>query len=115
MAPGPEKKVKDKIRQTLQEFGAYSFMPVSSGHGTHGIGDVVACYKGFFISIEAKATPQQKPSQLQILNAHKVTAAGGCVLLIHCDNIEVVRDTLVSVDNGVRPPYVWPNLLDEVV
>lgn len=67
MANTPEGKVKDAIKKFLKERGAWYFMPVSNGMGQVGIPDIICCYKGIFVAIEAKApgkrdavTPNQR-------------------------------------------------------
>jgi Holliday junction resolvase len=55
MASTPEGKVKDAIKKFLKERGAWYFMPVSNGMGQVGIPDIIVCYKGVFVAIEAKA------------------------------------------------------------
>lgn len=42
----------------------------------HGIPDIIACYKGRFIGIEAKE-PGNKPSELQLAHGRQIKKAGG--------------------------------------
>lgn len=60
MASTPEGKVKDAIKKFLKERGAWYFMPVSNGMGQVGIPDIIICYKGVFVAIEAKAPGKKK-------------------------------------------------------
>ena len=76
MASTPEGRVKDAIKKFLRQRGAWFFMPVSNGMGQVGIPDIICCYKGIFVAIEAKApgkrgnvTENQKRVLLEILNA----------------------------------------------
>jgi hypothetical protein len=55
MAQTPEGRVKDAIKKYLKSIGAWYFMPVSNGMGQVGIPDIICCYKGIFVAIEAKA------------------------------------------------------------
>jgi RecB family endonuclease NucS len=55
MAQTPEGKVKDAIKRHLKALGAWYFMPVSNGMGQVGIPDIIVCYRGIFVAIEAKA------------------------------------------------------------
>jgi Holliday junction resolvase len=55
MAMTPEGRVKEGIKRQLKALGAWYFMPVSNGMGQVGIPDIICCYKGVFVAIEAKA------------------------------------------------------------
>ena len=66
MANTPEGKVKDAIKKFLKERGAWYFMPVSNGMGQVGIPDIICCYKGVFVAIEAKA-----PGKLHTVTANQ--------------------------------------------
>jgi hypothetical protein len=77
----PERKVKNLVRDLLKVYGAWQYWPVSNGMGVHGIPDCIACYNGFFISIETKA-PGKKPTALQVMQGTKITEAGGVWLVI---------------------------------
>jgi Holliday junction resolvase len=55
MAQTPEGRVKEAIKKYLKSIGAWYFMPVSNGMGQVGIPDIICCYKGVFVAIEAKA------------------------------------------------------------
>ena len=78
MANTPEGKVKDAVKKFLKSRGAWYFMPVSNGMGQVGIPDIICCYKGLFVAIEAKA-PGKKANttanQERVLNA--IHAADG--------------------------------------
>lgn len=50
-----ENTVKKKIKKFLDEIGAFHFPAAASPYGVKGIPDIIACYKGRFIGIEAKA------------------------------------------------------------
>lgn len=108
-----EKKVKQKVRQILDSFNAYHFMPATHGYGVSGTHDIVVCYRGLFVSIETKATEKQKPTALQTLAARQVLDAGGIALLIHADNTPLVASTLQVLAAGGVPPSYWPGLFDD--
>jgi len=108
-----EKKVKQNIRQILDSFNAYHFMPATHGYGASGTHDTIACYRGIFISIEAKATDKQQPTALQTRAARQVVEAGGIALLIHEGNTQLVASTLHVIAAGGLPPSYWPGLFDE--
>lgn len=111
MAAGPEKKVKRRVRDILSVYGAYAFMPATHGYGSSGVHDVVACYRGHFVSVECKADATKAPTALQNGAAKDVWAAGGVAVLIHEGNIHVLTETLDLLMSGHRPVLsekLWP-------
>lgn len=85
MAQTPEGRVKNEIKKYLKSIGAWYFMPVSNGMGQTGIPDIICCYKGVFVAIEAKA-PGKKgnvtENQKRVLDA--IRTANGRAWV--CDN-----------------------------
>jgi Holliday junction resolvase len=96
MAATPEKKVKDKVRKTLTESGAFHFMPATHGYGTSGVPDIVGCYKGRMFAIECKAG-DNKPTALQLKNLSAIAAAGGYAEVINEANLEDVAALLARI------------------
>lgn len=97
MAMTPEKKVKNAVVAILKEHGAYYFYPVTGGYGGSGVPDIVACYRGDFIGIECKAG-KGKATKLQDKNLEQIEAAGGVAMVINEDNLDLITDTLISID-----------------
>lgn len=89
MASTPEKKVKAKVVAQLKGLGAYYFYPVTSGFGSSGVPDIVACYKGRFIGIECKAGGN-KPTALQEMNLKNIAAQGGMAFVIDEKNVDAL-------------------------
>lgn len=82
MAKTPEGKVKDKLKAFLNRFDhLYHFWPVQNGMGSPTL-DVIVCYKGFYLSIEAKPG-KKKMTERQEETAEKVRDARGEALLIN--------------------------------
>ena len=93
MAMTPESKVKTKIKRTLDSMGAYFLQPMGTGFGANGAPDIVACYKGFFIGIEAKAG-KNKTTALQELNLAKIKMMGGLALVINEMNVSQLKELI---------------------
>jgi hypothetical protein len=89
----PEKKVKDKVKKILAEFGAYYFMPATGGYGKSGVPDIVACIKGRFIGIECKANGG-KPTALQEKNLIDIMNVGGISIIVNETGIEDLKRVL---------------------
>jgi Holliday junction resolvase len=96
VADTPEVKVKKKVVAILKEHRAYYFYPVTGGYGGSGVPDIIGCYHGNFFGIECKAG-KNKPTPLQQKNIDSIYAAGGTALVINEDNIEDVRNMLISM------------------
>lgn len=82
----PEGKIKKKVKDLLNKYGCYWFMPVASLYSRKGMPDFVCCYKdcvynGRFIGIETKAKGKV-PTELQKLERDKIEGAGGRYFLI---------------------------------
>ena len=101
MAATPEKKVKDKVRQRLNERMVFHFMPATYGFGASGIADIVGCYLGKFFAIECKAG-DNRPTALQVKNLERVSKAGGYALVVNERNIEDVDWMLDRVEKDVN-------------
>ena len=89
----PEKKVKDKVKKILAEFGAYYFMPATGGYGKSGVPDLVACLKGRFIGIECKANGGV-PTALQEKNLTDIMNVGGIAVIVDETGIEDLKRVL---------------------
>lgn len=86
----PEKKVKDKVKKLLAEYGAYYFMPATGGYGKSGVPDLVACIKGRFVGIECKANGG-KPTALQEKNLVDIMNTGGVAVLVDETSIDSLK------------------------
>jgi len=93
MAAKPEVAVKKKIKQLLDEFGAYYAMPIGTGYGNSGVPDFLVCCNGRFIGIEAKAGTN-KPTELQKHHIQKIYEAGGYALVVNEDTLHVLQELL---------------------
>jgi len=90
MAVKPEVVVKKKITELLKKHGAYYFTPVTSGFGSSGVPDFVACIKGKFIGIEAKAG-KGKTTALQDKNLAQIMDAGGIAVIVNENGLEQLQ------------------------
>ena len=77
----PEAKVKMKVKNILNSYGAYYAMPAGTGFGRSGIPDFLVCYKGHFIGIECKANGN-RPTVLQEHELLAIRRAKGATLVI---------------------------------
>lgn len=99
MAQTPEVKVKKLIRKILDEYGVYYFFPATHGFGRSGVADIICCYRGRFIAIEAKAG-KGKTTALQERELQRVKDAGGFSLVVNETNLGDVVLILEEITNG---------------
>ncbi len=79
----PEGITKKKIKAILKKYNAYSYMPVSNGLGAPAL-DFIVCYRGLFLSIEAKAwESKKKMTSRQLHTSRGITKADGTVFLVN--------------------------------
>lgn len=97
MATTPEKKVKIKITRILDQFGVYYFSPFMAGFGRAGVPDIICCYKGRFIAIEAKAG-KNTTTALQDREIERIRSVGGTAVIIN----EETLPTLIKILENVR-------------
>lgn len=96
MAMTPEAKVKAKIKKILDDNDVYHFSPFQAGMGRAGIPDIVACFKGTFIGIEAKAG-KNTPTMLQERELDKIRYSGGHAIVINEENLDTLEALLVQI------------------
>ena len=101
MAITPEAKVKKKIKERLNIMGAYFLQPIGTGFGSNGAPDIIACYKGFFIGIEAKAG-KGKTTALQEFNLKKIEGMGGLALVINETSVSQLEELIESWVNTAQ-------------
>lgn len=95
----PEGKVKARVKRILESLGCYYFMPVGGGFGRAGVPDFIGCLNGCFFGIETKANGG-KATALQKREMERVTAAGGCAMVIDENNIDGLEEALRGWANG---------------
>lgn len=89
----PEGKVKNLIKQTLDDMGAYYFMPATHGYGRSGVPDFCGCLYGVFFGIEAKAG-KGRTTALQERELAKIHTSGGIDLIVNEENVGNLRAIL---------------------
>jgi hypothetical protein len=93
----PESKVKKKVKEILNEYKPYMFMPSMNGYGSSGVPDIVACIQGRFYGIECKANGN-KPTKLQLKNLYDIVKAGGVGIVVDEKSVGVFK---IMMDNYV--------------
>lgn len=86
MAKTPEAKVKNRIKNILNEHDIYYAMPMGTGYGNSGVPDFLCCWKGKFLAIEAKAGANA-PTALQQSHLDRINDCGGEAWVVNEGNI----------------------------
>ena len=76
----PEGALKKAIKELLTDCGAFWSMIPEGSYAKTGDPDMVACYKGCYIGIEAK-TPTGVQSDWQKLRQQQIESANGFYIL----------------------------------
>ena len=72
---GPESRLVARMLKALRAKGGFWFKVHGGPYQVAGIPDIIGCYHGRFVAIEAKI-PGNLPTQLQWLTLEQLTAAG---------------------------------------
>lgn len=96
MAMTPEAKVKKRVKQTLDMYGAYYFMPIGGPYSRAGVPDIIGCHQGRFFAIECKAG-NNTPTLLQQKELARIRKAGSVAIVVNEDNLDDVRVMLESL------------------
>lgn len=99
MALTPEGKVKLAIKKIIASRGALYCMPATGGFGKSGVSDFLICYKGAFISVEAKAN-DSGPTALQLNWLASVVNHGGYAVVINEATLWKLEDIFNEVDRN---------------
>ena len=87
MSETPEGKVKRKVKELLNAYGAYFFCPVQMGMGSRTL-DFLGGHCGRFFAIETKA-PGKRMTEQQRAIADRIEQGGGKVFEINGDYSEL--------------------------
>lgn len=94
-----EDDVKKYIKALLKYYGVWYFMPSASQYGTSGIPDFICCYRGRFLSIEAKFG-YNKPTDLQGIRMEEIREAHGIAVWINENRLEGLERLLIRLTNA---------------
>ena len=88
-----ERDVKRKLRELLDEIGAYQYWPVPTGYSRRTI-DVFFCYRGWFYAVETKHPDVDAATRAQSEVLRQVAEAGGGIAVENSVGLETVRKML---------------------
>ena len=90
----PEAKLKTEIRRYLNGIGAF-WSNVQGGPGSKpGDPDIVVCYKGRYIALEAKS-PTGVQSPIQKVRMYEIRDSGGIYEIVRTlDDVKKIMETI---------------------
>lgn len=88
-----------KIKRYLKDRGAYCEKIWGGGFQSAGIPDIIGCYKGYFIGLEAKVG-HNKPSEIQKVKIQQIIKAGGFARVVW--TIDEVKEFLDEIDEVIK-------------
>lgn len=107
----PESKVKVKIHALLKKHGAYAVNYIGGMYANSGTPDILACHKGRFIGIEAKAG-SNKPTALQVMALKRIDEAGGLALVINEAKLAMLDALLGGIEHAGSNWRDFANILE---
>lgn len=94
----PEAALKTKLREYLTARGAFWSTVQGGAFAKPGDPDIVVCYKGRYVAVEAKA-PKGRQSSIQRIRQKQIEDAGGIYVLAR--TIEDVSEVLDRLDGEI--------------
>lgn len=88
-----------KIKRYLKDRGAYCEKIWGGGFQSAGIPDIIGCYRGYFIGIEAKVGKNQ-PSEIQKVKIKNIIKAGGFAKVVW--TLDEVEELLDDIDRYIE-------------
>lgn len=89
----PEGRVKQAIKNCLNQLNIWYFMPAANGFGKVGVPDFICCFDGKFFAIEAKAPGKRNnTTPNQNMRIQEIKNAGGWVIVV--DDITQLEEFL---------------------
>lgn len=96
-----EKDVKKHIKEILNYYGWFWWMPPANGMGTTGISDFCCVHNGCFIAIEAKFD-KNKATPLQVSFLNSIRQEEGFAFVVNEKNIEWLEAYLGAFDRSTQ-------------
>lgn len=96
---GPERRYQTSLIDLLRKRGAWVAKYPAGPHGSVGVPDLLACYRGRFFAIECKATRGDQPTAMQQRQLNLIVTAGGLATVAYpgSDDVAAILD---AIDEG---------------
>ena len=96
-----EKDIVESIKRYLATLGEDVFFWKEHGgpYGTSGVPDIICCYKGRFLGLEAKL-PNSRLTRLQARALEKINRAGGIARRV--ESVDDVKAIIAQADRETK-------------
>lgn len=95
-----EKNFENRIKETLQERGAWKVKFFANAFTPSGIPDILACLNGRFLGIEVKSGSSYGLTELQKYNLKCIRNAGGIGICVYPSGWERFLQLLDDIQTG---------------
>ncbi len=95
---GPEARYQKSLIDQLRSRGAWICKYPAGPHGSVGVPDLLACYRGRFLAIECKAAKAKTPTAMQQHQLDLIVTAGGLATVSYpgSDDVAAILDSIDS-------------------
>lgn len=97
---GPEKRFENKIKDMLDEHGAWWVKYFANRNTKSGIPDILACVNGEFLGIEVKSDSGH-PTDLQLHHVEKIRKAGGLAFVVYPSGFDQLLNIVERLERGL--------------
>ena len=97
---GPEKRFENKIKDMLDEHGAWWVKYFANRNTKSGIPDILACVNGEFLAIEVKSDTGH-PSELQLHHVDNIRNAGGLAFIVYPSGFDQLLNIVERLERGL--------------
>lgn len=126
-----ENDVKALVKKVLDSHKAWSYAPIQTGMGAHGIPDRIACVPvkiteamvgqtvGLFVGVEAKRPGRRGEKNAgatgqQINQLREIIDAGGVAMLVDGqEDVDFLADVFKKLDTWIPNAVVWHAKLND--
>ena len=97
---GPEKTFENKVKEFLDEQGAWYVKFFANSYTKNGIPDILACINGYFVGVEVKAQ-NGHPSALQLHHCSEIRKAGGFAFVLYPSGFEDFKQFINDLEKDI--------------
>ena len=94
-----EAQFKTAMIKWLKDNGAYAVRTVTGGAQVVGTPDLLVCWRGWFVGLEAKRSAREKATPWQLRRLEEIKAAGGLAWVAFPENWPDIKAALQALES----------------